>query len=187
MNRGLVSYAGFPFFQEMEGNDRQKRRWERARKDAYEGSFMHFARILIAGGNPKEQGFEVRPIKPQYKVNGLKPSPGMVLNQQEVTIDSLLQPHHYFIKTDDGRFFFLFEDKIEISYSKKRPDYYYSVGPMNRREAIRISTLSLQQIPAELDVTGTFSNPLAAIFGGYWGWEKIGNMLPLDYQAEAED
>jgi len=94
----LVSYLGYPYFEELEGNTRQIQRWERARQDAYEGSFMHFARILINGENPKDHGFEVRAIKPEYKVFGNATYNGDIIPPPEVTIDTQLQPHHYFLK-----------------------------------------------------------------------------------------
>tara|TARA_R110002049_G_scaffold299232_1_gene489388 strand:+ start:294 stop:1445 length:1152 start_codon:yes stop_codon:yes gene_type:complete len=186
-NTDLVSYIGYPFFEELDGNARQIRRWERARESVYEGSFMHFARILIDGGNPNDYGFQVRPIVDGSVINEQYNSAREVSNPQEVTIDSLLQPHHYFIKTDENRYFFLFKDKLEITYDKKRADYYYRSGGRFRAGGLRISTLGLQQNQAELDVNGSFINPFAAIFEGYWGWEKIGNVLPLDYQSKAED
>ncbi len=184
---GIVSYSGFPYYQELEGNERQIRRWQQARQDAFEGSFMHFARILIAGGNPNENGFQVRPIKPGPAVNEQYNSSREISNPQEVTIDSLLLPYQYFIATDENRYFFLFKDKLEITYDKKRADYYYRSGGKIRSGGLRISTLNLQQNQAELDVNGSFINPLAAIFAGYWGWEKIGNILPLDYQSQVEN
>lgn len=179
---GLVSYAGFPFYREMEGNERQLKRWEKARQEAYEGSFMHFTRILTAGGNPQDAGFEIRPIraeqrKPGVLVNGQAPS-----YPKEVTLDSLLMPYQYFMSTQDGRFFFTFQGKIEITYTKKRADRYYRMGSKNPTDVLRISTIQLQQYPAELDVNGSLMDPLAALFGGYWGWEKVANMLPLDYR-----
>lgn len=183
-NTNLVSYLGYPFFEELEGNDRQIQRWERARQDAYEGSFMHFARILINGENPKDHGFEVRAIKPEYKVFGNATYNGDIIPPPEVTIDTQLQPHHYFLKAGKNRYFFLFEDKLEMSYDRKRADYYYRSGGTSRSRGLRISTISLQLNKAELDVNGSFINPLAAIFEGYWGWEKTGNILPLDYQNE---
>ncbi len=183
----LVSYAGYPFFQELEGNARQKRRWARARQDTYEGSFMHFARILIAGGNPNDHGFEVRPVKPNYKIQDNIPATAENPTSQEVTIDSLLQPYHYFIETNENRYFILFKDKIEVVYNKKRADYYYRVGSKFRAGGLRVSKINLQMESAELDINGSLINPLAAIFEGYWGWEKIGNILPVDYQSETSN
>jgi hypothetical protein len=33
-----------------------------------------------------------------------------------------------------------------------------------------------------LEEMGNIIEPLDVLFEGYWGWEKLGDMLPLDYQ-----
>jgi hypothetical protein len=33
---------------------------------------------------------------------------------------------------------------------------------------------------------GNITEPLDVFFEGYWGWEKIGDMLPMDYQLESQ-
>ena len=36
----------------------------------------------------------------------------------------------------------------------------------------------------ELNDIGTFKEPLDALLLGYWGFEKVGDALPLDYQPD---
>jgi hypothetical protein len=43
----------------------------------------------------------------------------------------------------------------------------------------------LQQAEAEVEALGTLVPPLAVLNEDYWGFEKIGELLPLDYQLPA--
>lgn len=57
-----LSFAGYPFFEPMEGSDRKQRQWELARKDAYFGSLMHFMRSVYRN-RIQEEGFEIRRMR----------------------------------------------------------------------------------------------------------------------------
>jgi len=58
---GMMSYYGFPLFEEMQGNFRKIKRWQNNRKDVYYGSMMHFMRSLFVN-KIQENGFEVRKL-----------------------------------------------------------------------------------------------------------------------------
>jgi len=53
---GAMYFAGYPYFEEMGKN---KKKWERNREKAYQGSMMHFMRSLYQN-NLADEGFEVR-------------------------------------------------------------------------------------------------------------------------------
>jgi CarboxypepD_reg-like domain len=53
---GATSFAGYPFFEEME---KDKKKWQRNRERAYQGSMVHFMRSLYQDDLASE-GFEVR-------------------------------------------------------------------------------------------------------------------------------
>lgn len=58
---GMISYYGFPLFEEMQGNARKTKKWQENRKDVYYGSMMHFMRCLFAN-KILENSFEVRKL-----------------------------------------------------------------------------------------------------------------------------
>jgi len=58
----VISYYGFPLFEEMQGNARKMKRWKENRKEAYFGSTMHFMRCVYAN-KIIENGFEVRKME----------------------------------------------------------------------------------------------------------------------------
>jgi hypothetical protein len=59
---GYFIYAGYPFFEMMDGSEAKQRRWEKNRKEAYYGSMMHFMRTLFRN-RLEQEGFEVRAVQ----------------------------------------------------------------------------------------------------------------------------
>ena len=49
----------------------------------------------------------------------------------------------------------------------------------------QVSRLKLQGREAEIQANGSLVNPLEAYNGDYWGFEKIGEFLPVDYVPPA--
>ena len=48
------------------------------------------------------------------------------------------------------------------------------------------SVVHLQQPEAEVEAIGALVVPLAVLSENYWGSDKIGELLPLDYQPPAK-
>jgi len=44
------------------------------------------------------------------------------------------------------------------------------------------TTVSMLEAPAYLDANGLLENPLSVQYGGFWGYERLANMLPVDYK-----
>src|SRR5690606_34715637 len=55
-------FAGHILFTEMKSSNRQRKKWEENRLEAYTGSLMHFFRSVYEG-SAIEQGFEIRRVK----------------------------------------------------------------------------------------------------------------------------
>lgn len=74
---------------------------------------------------------------------------------------------------------------LEIRYS----GILYGSGYLARRQPFsgmggRIFTAKIRMVepPAFLDQQGGLANPLAVMYEGYWGFERVANMLPVDYR-----
>jgi len=84
-----------------------------------------------------------------------------------------------------------FNDALYVVYSREKPDArYFNTGvpgphtlpdqfPVRTGQA---SVLSLLVPRVEISPDGELENPLAAFTEGYWGFERMGEFLPLDYQ-----
>jgi hypothetical protein len=90
----------------------------------------------------------------------------------------------------DGRIFLRFTNYLQISYLRELPDPHYRGGQdllLALGDAVglgarpQVSRLSLLLREAELLPTGRLLNPLAILTDYYWGFEKMGEFLPLDY------
>lgn len=204
-------YAGYPFFQNMEGSDRKQRMWERNRSDVYYGSMMHFMRLLYRNTFLKE-GFEVRQL--QKKPNDEKQRIRMVYKNSvrdngngrivsTINGDSSAYYNHIMSQDDfiniigksilpgDSIAYAVdstiagmaFEDYLLIIYKNKNvPVEFMRMFPKGSNAMMSEITL-INNKPIEVLSNGSYFNPQDLLSTGYWAWwEKAATMLPFDYQ-----
>ncbi|SNC74750.1 CarboxypepD_reg-like domain-containing protein [Hymenobacter gelipurpurascens] len=89
---------------------------------------------------------------------------------------------------DSGRVWLRFRDYLQVTYLRESPDVAYPASkPISAQAAAalpptgQISTLILLNQEVEIQKNGQLYNPLAVFMDGYWGFEKMGEFLPLDY------
>ncbi|HYK57643.1 MAG TPA: hypothetical protein VEV15_14340, partial [Flavisolibacter sp.] len=58
----ILLYAGYPFFEKMDGSKSKLKRWANNREETYYGSMLHFMRAVFQN-KIGEEGFEVRRLK----------------------------------------------------------------------------------------------------------------------------
>ena len=207
--RQFVQFYGSPVFEEMRArNARQQRRWAENRQRAYHGSQIHFLRSVYEN-RVEDQGFRVQKLRivdnprraradsiVQRLLATLPPGQPLVLpdlvqrQRQEprsygylytrpLPIDSLRQ-----LVADTCQL--RFHDLLQITYLPEKPDPLYrpvapgqvQAGPAPTEE---VSTLYLQVPAVQIFPNGRLAHPLAIYNDGYWGFEKMGEMLPYDY------
>ena len=192
-------------FRELPGGAGQQRRWATHRQQAYAGSYMHFLRCTYAG-TVAEAGFEVRRLRrvpnrrraaadsllrarqrelgAAFRQASVPDSVWQLLHQpRQVTyLYQPLLPAGSFRQAADGRVWLRFSDLLDVTYPRARPDAYYQPGVPGRA---RTSVLHLQETAAELTPLGTTAEPLSVLLEGYWGFEQMGDLLPLDYEPPA--
>jgi len=66
-------------------------------------------------------------------------------------------------------------EKEELAYVQQRSPFKPA------KPSYQTSVIYLLDKAVLLEKTGQFNEPLGIIFEGYWSWEKLGDMLPLDY------
>ncbi|NML67772.1 carboxypeptidase-like regulatory domain-containing protein [Hymenobacter sp. RP-2-7] len=196
-------------FKELPGSAAQQRRWAANRLRAYQGSLLHFLRASYAG-QLAEQGFELRRLQrlPNRRwaqadsaLRALQAT-GKLVNQRDLPAETwrhLSEPHTISILyrpllpldsvrrvAADGGVQLRFRDLLAVTYAQERPDANYRLpGPgfSQIRPRYQESVLRLQPpLVAEIEPNGVLTQPLAVLTEGYWGFEKMGELLPLDYQ-----
>lgn len=195
-------------FKELSGAARQQKQWAANRQRAYQGSFMHFLRSAFTG-EVVQQGFRLQrlqrlPNRRWATADSLvraRQATGEILNQNSLppsVWQQLSEPHTLsilykpYLPPDSirraeasGRVWLRFRDLLAVTYEGERPDANYRLpGAASGRALPRYqeSVLHLQPPPAaEIEPNGVSTQPLTLLTEGYWGFEKIGELLPLDY------
>lgn len=176
------NYLGYPHFELMQGNERQKQEWAENRLKAFQGSLMHFVRSLrnqklVQEGflltRPKE-GVGVYPA--EVSTNGLPVFVKMTVYEEMSYNDFLSYP--------GNRAKLKFKGSLRVVYIKEMEDfeYVYSISnSVTKKVSYQTSFISLTDPFIFLQENGSFDKPFAFKFQGYWSCDKVGDMLPFDY------
>lgn len=105
-------------------------------------------------------------------------------------LDTNPVPYSEYLGIEDGRARVAFEHFMQVVYTgeKEEPAFVrmrtnpLTGTPGPQTPAYQTSVFSLRVPSVELEAAGNFLNPLDVLFEGYWAWEKVGDMLPLDYK-----
>ena len=172
----ILYFEGFRFFEDM-AKDMTKipRRWIGNRRQAYQGSIMHFMRALYHN-KLKEEGFEVTRLTKQGVDYFAK-------TEKLLTADSLLS------NGEDSTKQLLFKDHLSVTYLNAKADQEYTNPESGKKGGWRQhSIINLRSSdPVSIEYNGNYFPPLNILLREYWGWsEKVGRTLPLDYVDESE-
>lgn len=197
--RRYVTYLGYPSFEEIEPkNERQAKRWQERRKEAYYGSVTHYMRAL-AQNRLAEEGFvtqkiieitdTVRNVKLYKKIGN---ADSTQLRSPTRKIQALLPDTLQWVQLADfyetDKIKLKFNERLQVIYTKAKEeaDYQrytspYQGSPYN---ADRLQTSKLLMLTKDIVVLpdGNYFDPLNLMLEGYWGWKKMADSLPLDYQ-----
>jgi len=189
-------------FRELPGGRGRQRRWAANRQRAYAGSYLHFLRSAYAN-TVAEAGFEVQrlrrvPNRRRAVADSVRrATPGALLQslpdsiwqalreprEQSFLYAPLLPPASY-RRAAAGRVWLRFSDLLAVTYSRGKPDANYhqlslTLTPGREQASVLHRT---QGAEAEIDASGVPVEPLALLTEGYWGFQQMGDLLPLDYQ-----
>lgn len=181
LTSGIVYYAGHTRFEEVKASKKKKRRLHKNRRRAYHGSFMHFLRS-VADNNMQYQGFVVHHI--QRIPNAAQSNEGQIeknakeYEYREEIIKLNMVPHEYSrLKNDVPNL--RFKDHLRITYSHEFPDENF---PQKSEFKNQVSLLSLDTDEVEILKQGVLKRPLEAFVLGYWSFEKVGDMVPVNFK-----
>jgi hypothetical protein len=114
---------------------------------------------------------------------GVPPSFSL-LYMRPLHVDSLRR-----VSADGRRVFLRFRDRLQVTYLLAGPDANYHPAPSRYARGPapplpqdhQVSQLVLMQPEVEIEVNGQLANPLSVFTDEYWGFEKMGEFLPLNY------
>jgi hypothetical protein len=202
-----VSYEGQTVFEEMKPKDEnQRRQWLANRLAAYNGSQTHFLKSVY-DNQLKENNFLAQQVRLVVPLRAARAEAALRKKKTPFTtaeLDSLrawaalppiaqLNPAARPVDSlrrvaADGRVFLRFSDELQVVYFGEAPDPAYTapmspIGPAEKTMPAKrqVSRLTLVVPEAELNPNGTLANPFDVVPGEYWGFQRIGEFLPLDY------
>ena len=175
-NTQVSLYTGYPLFQEMQSTDvAQLEKWNAARKTAYNGSILHFMRSMHQK-KLKEEGFEIQFIvknNDRETAIPLKDFYGAVNYSMDDSINTAeIQPRQ--------------KDVAVIYKNEPSPELYLAANP-EASSKFQLSVLSfLPNESLNIEQNGFYFEQNDITITGYWGWEKVGDMLPYDFNFKAK-
>lgn len=183
----LSGYYGFTIFEEsIPKNQRKARVWATNRKKAYNGSATHFFSAL-SQDKLRAEGFVVGLAE-------ILPDGNMKLDEEDVDFYELLKD------TSLGKSKVLsFENYLSITYNKElESQRYMSIRSNNLSQGLTVgdprknpqqSWISILEgyEAIEFEANGFVINPTSFYSLGYWGFEKVAEMVPIDYLPELDN
>jgi hypothetical protein len=169
-NTGISTYTGYPFFEELPGNDSLKAAWKERRENTYAGSKLHFVRSWYDSTLAVE-GFTIEKV--DTASTALKTYP--INNPYDSSMYHVVENNDVEIN---------FNGRLRIIYRNALPDPAY-LRASNLPSTLRaqISLLDIND-GFVIEQNGYFYDQNDVTNAGYWGWEKLGDALPYDYNPE---
>lgn len=176
---GKTWFLGFSRFGDLGGN---VNRWKRRRTNNYRGSTMHFYHALLED-KLSEEKFDIflRQDKEMIMPDGSvrKSAIAIPVTRKEILFrDSLPVGVKNYLKWNGVLTVRYNRDPYGKEYLKKKL-FMTGLLPVGFQSGI-----SMLESPAWLDSNGVLENPLAVQYSGYWSFERLANMLPIDFRPE---
>ncbi len=177
---GSTFFYGFTRYEELG----DKKRWKKNRREVYYGSTLHFFRSLISNTLEKE-AYSVFIIK----ADSIKQADGTIKKIEmtiPVTAAQLIQKD----SINKDNYILFSKSKIMVQYNRQPATKAYLQQRVFINGALHKgfrSYLVLSNGAVEIDRNGILLNPLSVLFNGYWIYEKAANLLPYNYNPEAEN
>lgn len=166
-------YTGYPLFEEMAPqNEAQLALWKQHREMAYKGSILHFMRSVYAK-RLKEEGFEI-----QFLVKNGE-------TEHAIPIKDFYGALQY-SKDDSTQTVEIMPTQpiLAVLYTKEKPDAgYLAQADEGTPSAFQFSFLTfMPQASLIIEQNGYYYDQDDIAINSYWTWEKVGDMLPYNYQ-----
>lgn len=168
-----AQFIGYPLFEEMHSTPEKEMVWQQNRSKSYNGSLLHFMRSLY-NKTLSDEGFEV-----QFLVNN---------NDKEsaIKLEDVYGALNY--NKDDSAAVVEFhpnQPDMIVLYLKQKPEpLYFNFDPEAKKD-FQISTLTIDdEEPINIEQNGYYFDQTDLGTEGYWGFKKVGDMLPYDYNPK---
>ena len=169
----------------LKGPDR--RNWKNNRKESFNGSFNHFKKALLKG-ELKKQGFRVYRIR---SVENLEVGKKNELEESDILV---FKGDHYVLD---------FKNYLMVEYRKEKesidflndaeymnflyPNLISDEGILVKGPGHQLSVVRLLKGSIKIDLSGQILDKFALSTYGYWSWERLGDLVPINYDPKTDD
>jgi hypothetical protein len=194
----------------------REQRWEKNRKEAYYGSIMHFMRSLYRdktleeGFEAREKirvSYNDSAYKQLYRDGNISKTAIVDTNTYTVvagpdrpftTVPAYIdlynkRPFSFaaaaFMDTATKQKKFFFENMLQVIYKNAKESVEYvqqAMRPNSSRTFQNSEFYLVTDDPLLIEENGLYFNPINMMSSGYWGWCKMAEMLPSDYEPEKD-
>jgi hypothetical protein len=153
-------------------DEKEAKKWKKARTKAYKGSMRHFFASLAAGTLGKEK-FEV------YQTSNIyREQTGTYYQKLNIDESVIMGQTEYERKLS-------FDKYLKIIYNGEyEPVEYARVSRAVKSH--QVSWIELIGDSVTFNTNGVLYEPYAVLAHGLWAWERAAEMLPLDYKPDLE-
>jgi hypothetical protein len=180
-NTRILSYSGLTFYEDLIRPNKRKAqtaKWLTNRATAYQGSVMHFVRSVHAG-TLASSGFIVRRLD---KVEGDRK--GRYSN----VLDPKILVEADFSDTIENQKIIQFSKYLYVLYDKELEELPYLIKLQPFKKPMPAPQTSIVQLvgtnAVEIFANGHLEPAISFFLEGYWSYEKLDKLLPLDYKVK---
>ena len=184
-------FFGYTRFVDWGKDEKTKKKWIRKRREAYDGSTVHFFRSLVNKNLAKERFTVYQLLNTQKEkkdstgtnITIQKNDQGMKMATKAIE-DSMIRIYPdsvykiYELRIKDGwRIFYEKNTNLKVEMTRKMPI-------IGQPPTGTVSGLRLREEPVLINARGILLTPIRVFYDGIWGYERLANMLPEDYEVE---
>src|SRR6187399_717664 len=184
-------FFGYTRFVDWGKDEKTKKKWIRKRREAYDGSTVHFFRSLVNKNLAKERFTVYQLLNTQKEkkdstgtnITIQKNEQGMKMATKAIE-DSMIRIYPdsvykiYELRIKDGwRIFYEKSTNLKVEMTRNIPI-------IGQPPTGTVSGLRLREEPVLINARGILLTPIRVFYDGIWGYERLANMLPEDYEVE---
>jgi hypothetical protein len=179
----VMFYSGYAYFEELKGTESLQKKWEKNRKIAFLGSERHFFQSVF-NHTAEAEGFSIYPLSDLAARQGSISIPPVPADQLFTRVSNnaiTLKPAYNQRLIDDTTALFVLYRGAKASYDFLSSGMYVR-PPVKMPAGGQLSKTEPLADKILIDKNGGLTPENSFLVSGYWLWEKIAEMMPLDYK-----
>jgi hypothetical protein len=144
--------------------------WATNREKAYYGSMLHFMRCYY-DSTLGENGYKIE------RLDANTEKPRLLRNPYDSVV---------FSRDENREAEIRLPGKIRVVYNQEKPEpLYLTLHKLSAQTTIQVSIAEFPEL-VTIEENGYYYDQREILALGYWGWEKIGEILPYNYEPAGD-